>query len=275
METDSQDRAAGILIGLAAGDRNGGPIRMAVRLAESLVECQAIDVHDISTRYLAWWRDGAFDTGPTAAEVFARVEQGRSFLEAARDVHRATKGLTAGCNPAHRAAPLAAWPTRDAQTLTALARQEALLTHCHPLSGDVSAAVVAVCHALVRGANWNDALQIACHGRLPETQAALSSAPETAISRGGFAPDVLAAAVYFVGQHDSFAPALDASLRFAGAANYCPVLVGSLGGARWGVGHVGAPLLEHCEILPRVCSAAQRLAAGWNRSLENLRSNEL
>jgi hypothetical protein len=33
-----QDRCRGVLLGLVAGDRNGGPIRMAVRLAESLLE---------------------------------------------------------------------------------------------------------------------------------------------------------------------------------------------------------------------------------------------
>ncbi len=38
-EFPAKDRAEGILLGLAAGDRNGGPIRMAVRLAESLGEC--------------------------------------------------------------------------------------------------------------------------------------------------------------------------------------------------------------------------------------------
>lgn len=32
-----KDRCGGVLLGLAAGDRNGGPIQMAVRLAESLV----------------------------------------------------------------------------------------------------------------------------------------------------------------------------------------------------------------------------------------------
>ena len=31
------DRAAGLLVGLAAGDRNGGPVQMALALAETLV----------------------------------------------------------------------------------------------------------------------------------------------------------------------------------------------------------------------------------------------
>ena len=51
--------------------------------------------------------------------------------------------------------------------------------------------------------------------------------PES-LNRGGFAPDVLAAAIHFVGSSDTFGAALDASLLFAGPANYCPVLVGNV-----------------------------------------------
>ena len=46
------DRATGILLGLAAGDHNGGPVRMAVRLAESLVDTGKFDLEDIGARYL-------------------------------------------------------------------------------------------------------------------------------------------------------------------------------------------------------------------------------
>jgi hypothetical protein len=55
----AEDRCRGVLLGLAAGDRNGGPIRMAVRLAESLLELGRFDPADIVTRYLRWWRQGA------------------------------------------------------------------------------------------------------------------------------------------------------------------------------------------------------------------------
>jgi ADP-ribosylglycohydrolase len=62
--TDAEDRCQGVLIGLAAGDKIGGPIRMAVRLAESLLDCNGFNSTDILNRYLDWWREGAFDTGP-------------------------------------------------------------------------------------------------------------------------------------------------------------------------------------------------------------------
>ncbi len=257
------ERAIGILLGLAAGDRNGGPIRMAVRLAESLAERGHVDVEDIGQRYLDWWRAGAFDTGPTAARVLSLVDDGLSFEDASQQVHIEMGQQTAGCNPAHRSSPLAMLPDLDTQALADDAQQEATLTHRHTLSGDVAAAVVVACSQLVRGIPWEDALATASLRRQPETRAAIEHWTTESLSSGGFAPDVLAAAIHFLSINDSFDEALTASLEFAGPANYCPVLVGSIGGARWGAGHIGPRLLAHCEILGRVRLAAGRLAAKW------------
>ncbi len=82
-----RDRIRGVLIGLATGDRNGGPIRMAIRLAESLSDRRRYEPEDILARYRAWWRDGAFDTGPTAATVLGLIEGGMEPAEAVERVH--------------------------------------------------------------------------------------------------------------------------------------------------------------------------------------------
>lgn len=70
---------------------------------------------------------------------------------AAETVDRERQGLTAGCNPAHRAPPLAMAGFLPDERLMAFARYEAALTHKHPIAGDVSAAVVVLCRALLRG----------------------------------------------------------------------------------------------------------------------------
>lgn len=81
------ERVEGVLLGLAAGDRNGGPVRMALRLAESLRDQSGFDPEDVGRRYLSWWRAGAFDTGPVTALVLSRVEGVMSFEEATLHVH--------------------------------------------------------------------------------------------------------------------------------------------------------------------------------------------
>src|SRR6516165_6191701 len=105
--TGVQDRCRGVLLGLAAGGRNGGPVRRAVRLAESLLELGRFDPQDIVGRYLRWWREGAFDTGPVSGRALQLMAAGGTVSEASAQVHRELGGKTAGCNPAHRSSPLA------------------------------------------------------------------------------------------------------------------------------------------------------------------------
>ncbi len=72
----------------------------------------------------------------------------------------------------------------------------------------------------------------------------------SSLNPGGFCIDVLRCALHFVGSAGSFEDALVRSLRFAGIANFCPVLVGALAGALFGAEAVlGAEgeMLQHCR----------------------------
>jgi hypothetical protein len=53
---EKTERCKGVLLGLASGDRNGGPIRMALRLAESLLENGSYNRKDVITRYHNWYK---------------------------------------------------------------------------------------------------------------------------------------------------------------------------------------------------------------------------
>ena len=269
---DVRERAMGVLLGLAAGDRIGGPLRMAIRVGESLSEVGCVDVHDIEMRYLRWWHDGAFDTGPTVAQVFSLVASGVMFEQAAIQVHANVRGMTAGCNPAHRSAPLAMCALIDDSELERAAIEEARITHRHPLAGDLAAAVVCLCRALICGASWLVALGQALEGRCWETRDALKIHHRDKLSRNGFAPEVLRAAIHFVDTSPSFPVALARSIDFAGSANYSPVLVGSIGGARWGRSQIEKSLLKHHgDLLPRVEKAARALAHTWQNDCQSTR----
>src|SRR5262245_50107484 len=189
--TTVEDRCRGVLIGLAAGDRNGGPIRMAVRLTESLLELGRFDPADIVARYLRWWREGAFDTGPVSGRALELMAAGMSPSEASAQVHREFGGKTAGCNPAHRSPPLAMLAALADEALLGCAVTEARLTHHDPLAGDVAAAVTALCRYLIRGAAWESAVQRSAEGRQGQTSEVLFSGREGPRANGGFAPEVL------------------------------------------------------------------------------------
>jgi ADP-ribosylglycohydrolase len=251
--TIAEDRCRGVLVGLAAGDRIGGPIRMALRLAESLAETGRFDPADVLGRYLAWWRDGAFDSGPVSARALALVAAGVPVEDATAQVHREAGGMTAGCNPAHRSPPLAMCAAVADDDLAGCALAEARLTHFDPLAGEVAAAASGPCRALVRGVGWDVVLR----------QVSGFTAPEGPGSSGGFAPDVLRAALHFGGSSARFTEALDRSLAFAGPSNYCPVLVGAVAGARWGASAIPQPALAHVDLLSKIREAAEALAARW------------
>jgi hypothetical protein len=126
------------------------------------------------------------------------------------------------------------------------------LTHYDLLAGEVAATVNKLCRALIRGVCWDVAMP---QGRFPNE--------EGPGSNGGFAPDVLRAALHFVGTSGCFTEALERSLVFAGPANYCPVLVGAIAGARWGATAIPQASLANVDVLPRIGAAAEALAGGW------------
>jgi ADP-ribosylglycohydrolase len=105
----------------------------------------------------------------------------------------------------------------------------------------------------MRGVAWQDAVQ----------EAGGFGGQEGPSNNGGYAPDVLQAALFFVGTSACFTEALVRSLAFAGPADYCPVLVGAVAGARWGASAVPPSALAHVDILPRLLATAEALAAGW------------
>jgi len=206
-------------------------------------------------------------TAPTVAQVLSLVASGVVFEQAVVQVDKNEGGMTAGCNPAHRSAPLAMCSLIDDTELAQAAIEEAQITHRHPLAGDAAAAVACLCRALIRGTPWSMALAQASEGRCRETRDALEIHRSVELSPNGFAPDALRAAIHFVDTSPSFPIALGRSIDFAGPENYSPVLVGSIGGARWGRAQIGKPFLQHHgDLLPSVEATAVALAHGWQNS---------
>jgi hypothetical protein len=216
---------------------------------------------------------------------------------------------SAGVGACHRNAVVAASRrlfATDAAVADA-ARRESRVTHSHPEAVETAAAVAAICRSLIESApKYRDRGGASCRSRLlaaisaaaavcdfdaaPVLKDALScylvvearagSAvpregvvdPREPSHREGFSPLVLAVALYFLWHGEAFSSALASSIRFAGPANFCPVLVGSIGGALWGYGGtrgVQREDLDHPHYTrspghaPRFEAAADGLAAEW------------
>ena len=212
-----------LLRGLAAGDKNGGPIRLAM-LLYSHVKQHGFSSQGVFQAYYNWVTTEGFDTGPTLAQVCLYVQGGATIQQAVEQTHWDMNQQTAGVGPSHRVTPLAIF--LSGKILDDAVLQEARLSHFSPLAGTTAMFTARLCSALLQGATWEEAKRRSIIGihNIP-----ISYLPIEKRHRGGFAPNVLQTALSFLEESSSFACALDASLQFAGPNNYCPVLVGSIG----------------------------------------------
>ena len=207
-----QQRVAGVLVGLAAGDENGGPTEMAVRLAESLLERRCYDPDDVFDRYLDWHREGSYDTGPVTGRVLGHALRGTPRAHAVEQVDGELKGMTAGCNAAHRAGVLAMASWLEISSLVEAARDEARLTHQHPIAADTAAAVAVRCRDEIMGRSrfaprhlamvaerLHPEVKEAVLGPRPSMQQLLdpSSPARSDLHRDGYSPGTLHAALAF------------------------------------------------------------------------------
>ena len=114
-------------------------------------------------------------------------------------------------------------------------KQESEITHVNKDSVESSYATNLLCRFLIKGDSWETSLE-----KVRSDPHITSQLVKTALElklpfdSQGHAPKVLAAALHYLNSSTSFHSALKESIKFAGPANYCPVLVGSIGGARWG-----------------------------------------
>ena len=211
-----------ILDGYKIGDKNGGPTELAKILSNSLVSCNGFNKNDLVKRYHNWWNTDAFDTGPTFAMVFQKYSNGYSIEEASKEIDKQLNGATAGCGPAHRIAPIASYTKIPTNQIVDCARQEAAITHYHPIAGNCSAIMALLCRYLIEGNSWDESKKIVKQNE--ELKPTWIKIEKANLNKGGYVLDVMHSAFYFLDRDDP----LKRSLSFAGQSNYCPVIIGIL-----------------------------------------------
>ncbi len=207
-----------ILKGIEEGDQIGGPYELAKIFSKSLEFNNGFDESDLRNRYLNWWRGDAFDTGPTYASVFSKINKGMDPKLTVKKVHEDFRFNTAGCGPAHRATPLAGSTNIPTDKLISIARLEAKITHFDDDAGNGSAIVVMLCRYLLEGKGWEKAnFLLANHRDLQESWHKVKNAK---LSPDGYIFNVIHSALYFIDNNKL----LKDTFKFAGKANYCPII---------------------------------------------------
>ena len=164
-------------------------------------------------RYYDWWKTDAFDTGPSFTIVFQKVSQGINIDDASIQVNKELNGSTAGCGPAHRIAPLAAFKKIPTNKLIDYTRQESPITHYHPDAGNCSGVMALLCRHLLEGHSWIDSKELVKNNNM--TKDIWDKIQNANLNSGGYVLDVMHTALHFLDKKD----ALKTSLQFAGLSN--------------------------------------------------------
>ena len=222
---------------------------------------QKFDVNEVWSAYSKWYKNGGFDTGSAFVITYKALQQNKDLTPTKlskllyESAIAKNERPSIGIGSAHRAAVLSMFPSfispfdqnedtkenEKMQKLENVAIDESCLTHYAPLCRDCSVAVNYLCRALIIGYEWTDALKV-CYEHIQSEQIKQillvfieRNNLKMKLKQSGYAPDVFAAALYFLSECKSFDAAMSSSIHFAGNENFCPVLVGSIGGARYGI----------------------------------------
>ncbi len=270
------DRARGCLLGLAVGDAlgatlegaardtlphhtemlGGGPFglepgqwtddtSLALALADSLLACDGLDPRDLMERFCAWREQGAysctgayFSAGPT---TWAALDRYRASAE---PLAGDTRPETASNGSIMRLAPIPIfYLDGDAETP---ARLQSQVTHAAPVAMECCTHLARVLQKAIRD------------GERPAPSAQRS---RDEIRSTGRAADTLEAALWAVGETQSFEAALILAVNLGDDADTAGAVAGQIAGALYGASTIPARWLAPLAWRDRIEAMADQLLA--------------
>lgn len=315
----SADRARGALIGLAIGDAlgttlefakrdslpvhtqmtGGGPFSlaagtwtddtsMALCLSDSLIAYGKVEPADLMQRFTRWWRDGensatgeCFDIGNATAAALEKFEQSGDPLSGDPSPSAAGNGSLM------RLAPVAIFHCDDKKTAMHAARMQSQPTHASPECLDACEAFAGLLVEAILGAD-KDAILSRTNARSTGKVAAVLGGSWREKSReeiksSGYVIDTLEAALWAVGQSNSFEDALILAVNLADDADTVGAVTGQLAGAIWGAKNIPERWMKNLAwrerleatalALIRQGAAERGLPAFLNRSASRSKDN--
>jgi ADP-ribosyl-[dinitrogen reductase] hydrolase len=287
-EEARKDRAVGALLGLAVGDAvgttleferrdrhppltdmvGGGPFRlkpgewtddtsMALCLAESLLACRGLDEADLMRRFVDWWQDGhnshngmCFDIGITTANALNQFRRTGNPLAGSSDRRAAGNGSLM------RLSPVSIRWHRSKEHAIAAARKQSITTHGAAEAVDACAYYAELIVDAIAGGDAASALSPRPFTGEPAIEdiarCGWRGKRRDQISSSGYVVHTLEAALWSIGQNDSFEAAILTAANLADDADSVAAVTGQLAGAIWGASaipqHWTAKLAWHDKI---------------------------
>lgn len=294
-----QDRYRGVLLGLACGDALGGPVefksrdevaelhpgglrdfvgggwlslapgeitddtQMTLAIARSLAETGGLDMNDIATRFLEWYRSDPKDIGLTTRAALVALSKGVSWEEAGKRVSGYASGNAAGNGAVMRCAPVALRFRGDRDAVIAASKSTALITHADPRCQAATVAVnLMIVHLLEGGAIRDLPGHVLDAITEPETREALRKAPDLTrekVRSGGFVLDTMQAALWSLLQTDSLEDAVITAVNLGADTDTTGAVTGALAGAAYGASAIPARWSDQVQHRDELIAIADRL----------------
>ncbi|MCD9623934.1 ADP-ribosylglycohydrolase family protein [Rhabdothermincola salaria] len=295
-----EDRSIGALLGLAAGDAvgttvefrapgsfapltdmvGGGPFRlqlgewtddtsMALCMAESLVDCDELDLADHLRRYVLWRDQGylasngrCFDIGGTVAGQLRRFERTGEAVDPQPDEDAAANGSLMRLAPV----PIR-WHT-DIAEAAERSGESSRSTHAATRPVDACRVLGAMTAALIGGMPAEEVLDpdFWSWGPLhPEIEAVARGSwrdrQPPQIRGTGYCVDALEAAIWAVAGAQDFADAVLRAANLGDDADTTAAIAGQLAGARWGASGIPADWRDVLALGSRITELGRQLHA--------------
>ncbi|WP_152047595.1 ADP-ribosylglycohydrolase family protein [Aureimonas psammosilenae] len=267
------DRAKGALLGLAVGDalgttleftqrdaqrhhgemRGGGPFdlgagdwtddtAMALALGCSLVEHQGFDPQDLMTRFVSWWRSGAYSCTGTCFDIGTQTRLALDRFERNGDPFAgSTNDMEAGNGSLMRISPVALFALHDDDLADRIAEDQSRTTHGARQAVDACVAFVRILRHAISG--QLDPVGAVAKNTEPDSlhpaiAAVLSGSyrqkPREAISSSGYVVHTLEAALWCVHNTRNFEDAVVLAVNLGDDADTVGAVTGQLAGALYG-----------------------------------------
>lgn len=308
-----RDRIRGALVGLAVGDAvgttvefaapgsfapvtdmtGGGPFglepgqwtddtSMALCLAESLVACGRMDLHDQATRYVSWWRYGylsstgrCFDIGNATRAALARFEATGNPRAGSAEPN------TAGNGSIMRLAPVAMRFADQPEAAIMACAESSLVTHAAPATLSACRYFGALMVGAMLGAS-RDELLSPMYSPVPGAWDTWPLVPEiAAIARGsylqkeppairgsGWVVHTLEAALWAFSRTNSFEEGLLTVVNLGEDADTTGAVYGQLAGAYYGESAIPAQWRSRLALWSTIDALATglvpRAASRWS-----------
>jgi ADP-ribosylglycohydrolase len=141
---------------------------LALDLARTLVRQVTWSSEAVAAAYAGWYASRPFDIGGTTRQALSAAAA--ATQDKAGAAQKAANGESQANGALMRCGPIGIW-ARDAAEAAAAARQDAALTHPHPICQAASAAFVAAIATAIAGGN-REAMLAAAEATIPEAAAA-------------------------------------------------------------------------------------------------------